>query len=143
MARKTIQQAAANLQQVAGLIGERYTQGINGADWQTPAASQQAETNWGQGVQAAIASGARREGILGVTNQQWRTAAIEKGAAVIGRRITESISKYSQNFGPILIAMNEEANRLPDRTSSATTNVQQRLIPIIHAAQRAAGKPEN
>ena len=142
MAHKTIQDAANNLRQVAGFIGERYTLGINGADWQTPAASQQAEQNWVQGVQRAITDGSRREGILAVSNQAWRTAAIDKGAPIIGTRIVASIAKYTANFGPVLAAMNAEASALPPRVASATQNVTNRLIPIIHAAQRAAGKAE-
>lgn len=139
---KTIQQAVENLRNVASLIGPRYTQGIQNANWQTPAASQEAEQSWGAGVQAAMASGARRNGILEISNQEWQRLSIEKGATVIGQRITQSLEKYQRNFGPILSAMNEEASRLPARTQSATQNVANRLIPIIHAAQRAAGKAE-
>ena len=51
MARpKTIQQAGENLRQVAPLIGARYITGINNADWQGPASSEQAEQNYSTGV---------------------------------------------------------------------------------------------
>lgn len=139
---KTIQQAGENLRMVAQFIGQRYTIGINNADWQGPASSDQAEANYAAGVQAAVASGARREGILNVTNSQWQQAAVSKGSQIIGARITASIDKYMRNFGPILAAMTQEQAQLPPRTVSATQNVQNRLIPIIHAAQRAAGKAE-
>ena len=141
MARaKTIQQAAENLRNVAPLIGARYTIGINNADWQTAASSEQAETNWGTGVQAAIASGSRREGILAVSNQSWQQASVTKGAGVIGQRITDAIPKYSANFGPILQAMTTAQQNLPPRTSSPSQNVTNRLLPIIRAAREAAGK---
>lgn len=140
MARKTIQQAMENLRQVAPLIGARYTQGIQGADWQGPASSDQAEQNYGAGVQRAISDGSRRNGILAVTNQAWQNAAISKGAAVIGARIVDALDKYSRNFGPILTAMNAEAATLPARTASAAQNVTNRLLPIIRAAQIASGK---
>jgi len=141
MARpKTIQQAAENLRSAAPLIGARYTIGINNADWQTAAASDQAEANWGQGVQRAIASGARREGILAVTNQQWQTAAVNKGSQVIGQRIVDAIPKYTQNFGPILTAIGTVSQNLPPRTTSPSQNVTNRLLPVIRAAVEAAGK---
>lgn len=141
MARpKTIQQAAENLRQSAGLIGARYTVGINNADWQTPASSDQAETNYGQGVQRAIADGSRRSGILAVSNQAWQQAAVTKGAGVIGQRIVDALPKYSQNFAPILLAMGTAAQNLPPRTTSASQNVTNRLLPIIRAAMEAAGK---
>lgn len=141
MARpKTIQQATENLRTVAPLIGARYTIGINNADWQGPASSDQAETNWGQGVQRAIADGSRRTGILGVTNQSWQQAATTKGAPVIGQRIVDSLQKYSTNFGPILQAIGAVSQNLPPRTASAQQNVTNRLLPVIRAAMEAAGK---
>mgnify|MGYP005817062143 CR=1 FL=1 len=140
MARKTIAMAAENLRGSTALIGERYRQGINGADWQGPASSDQAEQNWATGVQAAVADGSRRAGILAVTNAQWQTAAIEKGVPNIARGIIAGLDKYQRNFGPILSAMNAEAATLPPRTNSATQNVQTRLLPIIRSAQIAAGK---
>ena len=140
MARKTIAMAAENLRGSTALIGERYRQGINGADWQGPASSDQAEQNWATGVQAAVADGSRRAGILAVTNAQWQTAAIEKGVPNIARGIIAGLQKYQTNFGPILAAMNAEAATLPPRTNSATQNVQTRLLPIIRSAQIAAGK---
>lgn len=140
MANKTIQDAVTNLRQAAPLIQARYTLGINGAEWQTPAASEQAEQNYGSGVQRAIADGSRRTGILAVTNQAWRDAAIRKGASVIGDRIIQSLDKYQRNFGPILTAMNTASAALMPRTTSARANVTNRLLPIIEAAQIAAGK---
>ena len=140
MARKTIQMAAENLRGSTALIGERYRQGITGADWQGPASSDQAEQNWATGVQAAVASGSRRAGIQAVTNAQWQAAAIEKGVPNIARGIIAGLEKYTRNFAPILAAMNAEASTLPARTTSASQNVTARLLPIIRAAQVAAGK---
>ncbi len=141
MARaKTIQQAAENLRSVAPLIGQRYTVGINNADWQGPASSDQAEQNYGAGVQRAIADGSRREGILSVSNQQWQQAATSKGSGVIGQRIVDAIPKYTSNFGPILAAMSTVSANLPPRTASASQNVTNRLLPVIQAAMSAAGK---
>ena len=141
MARpKTIQQAADNLRTVAPLVQARYVQGVTGADWQGPASSDQAESNYADGVQRAVARGARREGIMGVTNQQWQQAAINKGGPRIVGGITESIEKYTRNFGPILAAITSAVAALPPRTTSAQQNVQNRLIPIIRAEKEAAGK---
>ena len=141
MARpKTIQQAGENLRQVAPLIGARYITGINNADWQGPASSEQAEQNYSTGVQRAVADGTRRAGILDVTNQQWQQAAVSKGGGVIGQRIADAVPKSIQNFGPILAAMSQAQANLPPRTTSASQNVTNRLLPIIRSAMEAAGK---
>ena len=140
MARKTIDQAVANLQQVAPFIGQRYTSGVQGADWQGPASSAESETNYAAGVQQAVADGRRIAGINRVSNQQWRDAAVTKGAAVIGQRVIEGLPKYRVNFAPVLQALNNAAAALPPKTASARQNVTNRLLPIIEAAQIAAGK---
>lgn len=140
MARKTIQIAMDNLRSAAPLIGPKYTVGVQGADWQGPASSQQAEVNWQTGVQRAIADGSRLAGIQAVSNASWQQAAIAKGSAVIGQRIVDSLTKYQQNFGPILAAMNNAAAALPPRTTSASQNINNRMIPIVRAAVEAAGK---
>lgn len=143
MARKTVQQASENLRTAAATMGPRYTIGIQGADWQGPASSDQAEQNWGTGVQRAIADGSRRTGILAVSNQQWQQLAVSKGAAVLGQRVIDALDKYQRNFGPVLSAMNQAASLLPPRTASATQNVQQRLLPIIASAKEAVGRTMN
>jgi len=142
MARKTIQQAVENLRQVASanVIGPRYVQGVQGADWQGPASSQQAETNYATGVQAAIADGRRLRGIQGVSNADWRTAAAEKGGPIIGQRIVLALGKYQTKFAPILQAMNAAADSLPPRTTSPSQNITNRLVPIVQAAVQASGK---
>lgn len=140
MARKTIDQAVNNLNQVVGFIGQRYTAGVSVADWQGPASSPEAETNYAVGVQQAVADGRRLAGINRVTNQQWRDASINKGAQVIGQRVQDGLAKYRTNFAPILSAMNSAAANLVPRTASARQNVTNRLLPIIEAAQVAAGK---
>lgn len=143
MARKTVQQAADNLRTASATMGARYAIGIQGADWQTPAASDQAEVNWGTGVQRAMADGSRRTGILAVSNSVWQQLAISKGQAVIGTRVVDALDKYMRKFGPVLTAMNTAAAALPPRTASATQNVQNRLLPIIAAAKGAVGKEMN
>lgn len=144
MARaKTLEQTVENLRASTVLISARYTTGINNAQWQAAAASDQAEQNYGTGVQRAIADGSRRAGIMKVTDAEWRLAAIAKGASVIGARITDALPKYRANFAPILQAMTAAAEALPPRTTSATQNVTARLLPIIAASQTAAGKTPN
>ena len=144
MARpKTIQQEADNLNQVAPLIQNRYTQGIQGAEWQSAAASDQAEANYAEGVQRAVSRGARREGIMGVTNAQWQQAAINKGGPRITSGIQAGIDKYIRNFGPVLQAITAAVAALPPRTTSAQQNVTNRLLPIIKAEKEAVGRQFN
>ena len=139
---RTIQEATDNLRQVAQaqIIGPRYTAGINRADWQGPASSQQAEANYAAGVQAAVAEGRRVAGIRNISNGDWQRLCIQKGSLVIGQRIIDSIDKYTRNFGPILTAMNQAADAHHQRTASPTQHIQNRMVPVVRAAVEAAGK---
>lgn len=139
---KTIQQAVDNLRVTAsgGTIGQRYQQGIEGADWASATNNAQTQANWGTGVQEALANGRYLAGVARVSNQDWRTASISKGVSRIGPGIIASLTKYQTRFAPILSAMNNAAASLPPRTTSATQNVTARLLPIIAAAQQASGK---
>lgn len=144
MARpKTIQQAADNLNQAAPLVQQRYVQGVQGAEWQSAAASDQAEANYAEGVQRAVARGARRDGIMAVTNAQWQQAAINKGGPRIVSGIQGGLEKYIRNFGPVLQAITAAVSALPPRTTSAQQNVTNRLLPIIRAEKEAVGKQFN
>jgi len=137
MAFKTIQQAKENLQRAIPLISERYRQGVESADWQTNAASEQAEQNFAAGVQQAIANKSRQKGIQGVSNQQWREAARVKGANSIGQGIQMGLQRYEQNFAPVLGAMQAAAKALPPRTTDPIANVTARVIPVVQAAVNA------
>lgn len=142
---KTIQQAVENLRAIANtpVISQRYQQGVEAADWATPTQSPAAAANWFAGVTQANADGRYQAGVQRVTNQEWRQMSVQKGAAIIGQRIVASLNKYQARFGPILQAMNTAAAALPPRTSSASQNIQQRLLPVVQAAMQAAGKSFN
>lgn len=139
---RTIAEAAANLEQVAkaNIIGPRYIAGIKKADWQTAAASEQAELNYASGVQAAITDKRRQAGVMAVSNQDWQTAAEMKGGPIISNRVLGGIAKYTRNFGPILEQVNRTVATLPARTTSPSQNIRARMEPVVQAMVEASGK---
>jgi hypothetical protein len=137
---KTIGEARDNLRQAASQIPTRYKTSTARANWAEPAASEQAETNYQSGVQEAISQGKRVKGIQDAGDQKYRQGCADKGAAVIGERITKALPIYERNFSPVLSAMNNAADSAPPRTRDFRTNVTNRLLPVIEAAKQAAGK---
>lgn len=135
MARRSIEVAASHLDQSAGTIGQRFSEGVQTADWQSKAASTESEANFATAMQAAIADRARQRGVERVSNESWRQAAISKGAGIIGARVKASISKYRANFAPVLSAMNQAAESAPPRTLNWQENIQARLFPVVEAAK--------
>jgi hypothetical protein len=140
MVRKTIDIASKNLEQSVAVIPARYSEMIKRADWATPATSDAAQRLWIEKITSPEVQERRLTRLKQVSNTDWQQAAIEKGAPVIGDRIRRAVPKYKERFGPILDAMNTAAERAPPRTADWRTNITNRLIPVVEAAKRAAGK---
>jgi len=131
---RTITQAQENLKASTSQIPARYKAGVQSADWATPAGSEQAEINYSQGVNEAIANKSRQKGVQEAGNTTWRNGAINKGANVIAQRINDSIQKYGQNFQPILSAMNAASDAAPAKTRDPMQNIDNRMKPVVLAA---------
>lgn len=137
---KTIEQARANFDAAAATIPERYKLGVAAAEWQSAAMSDAAEANFNAGISKALAEKSRQKGIRGVSNEEWRKQAIDKGGAVIGTRIRDSLAKWQEKFAPIYQAVQSEVGRLPARTVDPMANIDARLKPVVLAWRKAAGK---
>lgn len=141
MPRANIQQAQANYQNSIAVVPERYEAGVQGADWKTAVSSEQAKRNWADGITAAMQNDSWRRGVEGVSNEAWKNAAATKGRNSIAEGMRMGADKYVRNFQPVLEAMNQAAGTLPPRTSDYRQNITARVLPIVQAAKRAAGKP--
>ena len=111
----------------------KYKAGVQRADWQTPAASEEAEANYGAGVTEAVAAKSRQKGVLNTSNSEWQNKAATDGAAIIGPRMVSSAGKQASNWQPSRSVI--EGMQLPPRTRDAATNVQNRSLPLAVALQ--------
>ena len=137
---KTIENAARNLEQSIAVIPARYAESTGRAEWAAPAVSQQAEDNYQAGLAEATAKDLRRKNISAAGDTAYRKGCADKGSKVIGERIRGALGVYRQAFSPILTAMNTAADAAPAKTRDVLTNIQNRLVPVVQAARRAAGK---
>ena len=137
---KTIQEAGQHLSDAAATIGPRYLAGTARADWEGPASSREAEENYVAGVNEAIAAGSRIAGIRSAGNIKYQKGTAEKGASVIGARVKAARGLYESTFGPVLQAMTAAADAAAGKTRDFRANITNRLIPVVEAARRAAGK---
>ena len=140
MVVKTKEEARANFEASISYIPARYEAGIRKADWAGPAASDQAEKNFADGVGKAIANKSRQKGVAKVSNSAWQDAAVRKGAPIIGERIRLGLDKYVSNFGPIYDRVVAKVGSLPPKTTDFRANINSRLVPIVEEWKRAAGK---
>jgi hypothetical protein len=70
----------------------------------------------------------REKGLAGVSDEDWKKAAVEKGAARIGAGMTAGADKRTKNFEPYRAELS--AMSLESKTADPSTNVDRRVKPI-------------
>ena len=140
MVAKTKEEARANFEAAVAYIPARYIGGVRRADWATPAGSDQAETNYAAGVSNAVAKKTRQTKVRAVSNSEWQTAAINKGAPIIGSRIAGALDKWATKWGPMYDSVVSAVGALPPKVVDFRANINNRLVPTVEAWKRAAGK---
>jgi len=112
-----------------GRVPAAYKDGVAGTtDWQEKAASDDAENLWKIKIDEAAARKARQKAVSAVSNEEWRSAAVNKGSARIGAGMTAAKAKRATKFEPYRSAI--EGLSLPAKTADPAQNVTNRVIPI-------------
>lgn len=140
MPPKTLAEARANFEASTSYIPARYTAGVQKADWLGPAKSDQAEKNYADSVSKAIAKKSRQSAISKISNDDWKNAAVNKGAPIIGARITDALPKWEANFGPMYSTVVSKVAALPPKGTDWRANINSRLVPVVETWRKAAGK---
>lgn len=140
MVMKTKEEAKANFEASIGYIPDRYKAGVNKANWLDPAKSDAAEKNYADGVSKAMAAKTRQKAIASMTNEDWKNAAVEKGAPIIGERIRGALDKWAGNWGPMYDKVQSTVAALPPKTTDWRANINNRLVRTVEAWRKAAGK---
>ena len=134
---KTIQQAKENYVQSISLVGPRYQQGVQQADWASAVKTAQANQNWKDGVSKAAQADRWKQAVDKVSNEEWRAMATSKGANAIQEGMRQGQAKYERNFAVVLTAIKSAVDALPPRTTDVMQNIESRLKPVALAAHRA------
>jgi len=140
MTVKSKEEARANFEAAVAYIPSRYAAGVKRADWATPAGSDAAEANYAAGVSDAVAKKRRQSEVRKVSNSDWQSAAVAKGAPIIGERIRQALGKWASEWGPKYDAVVSKVGTLPARTTDFRANINNRLVPVVEEWKRAAGK---
>lgn len=140
MVLKTREEAKANFEAAIAYIPARYEAGVNKADWLGPARSDQAEKNYADAMSKAVANKSRQKGVSKVSNEEWRSAAVTKGAPIIGERIRGALDKWDAEWGPMYESVKSKVAALPPKTTDWRANINKRLVPVVETWRKAAGK---
>lgn len=140
MVHKTTAEARKNLEDAIGYIPARYEAGVMKADWFGPASSEAAERNYASAVAKAVTDKSRQKAIKKVSNEDWKSGAINKGAPIIGERIRMALGKYETNFGAVYEPVLNTVRALPPRGVDFMANINNRLVPVVKKWKEASGK---
>jgi len=140
MVVKTKEQARANFEAAVTYIPDRYKAGIMVADWLTPAKSDVAERNYADAVSKAVAEKRRQKAIAAMTNDEWKNAAITKGAPIIAERIRAALDTWLRNWGPMYDQVVSVVSTLPPKTLDWRANINNRLVKVVETWKKAAGR---
>jgi hypothetical protein len=125
---KSAAQIADAYNRAIGAVGPAYQAGINAADgWQASAVAGQGLYEEKMRQPETLAR--RATGIAKVSDSEWKSKALNKGAARIGPGMEASKEKRTRNFEPYRSAL--ESVQLPARVSDPVANVQNRVVPIV------------
>lgn len=140
MVLKTKEQARANFEAAVTYIPDRYKAGVAVADWLTPAKSDVAERNYADAISKAVAEKRRQKSIAAMSNDEWKSAAINKGAPIIAERIRAALDTWLRNWGPMYDQVVSTVSALPPKTLDWRANINNRLVKVVETWKKAAGK---
>jgi hypothetical protein len=129
---KPIEDAKANIEAAASVVGGKYARGIDtGKPWKANAESDAAESLYAAATQEAIAARRRQRAISQLSEEDWKGPARQKGAQNIGPAMRMSKDKWAKNTQPYLQAI--ASVNMAERTTDAMSNIDGRLKPIVQA----------
>lgn len=134
---KSASAASSAWESAIGQVPARYQEGVRAAQ-NVIAKSIEAEDIWADAMRAAIDRRARAAGLQGVSDSDWRNAAISKGAQRIGQGMRAAVSEFQSQIAKVLDVLS--GVDLPERTTDVATNVQNRVTPVavgLREAKRA------
>lgn len=91
-----------------GLQGgsQKYTEGVQSPKrpWKESASSDQAEKRYAAGVTRAASQKSRQKAVASMSEEDWRTAAVQVGAANLAAASERAATNYAKNLPTIMSA---------------------------------------
>ena len=130
---KSTEQAMKNWEDGIGRAPTKYAEGVKNATGVIEKAIA-AEDLYAQKMQEAIASGRRAKKLAEVSDEQWKQAALEKGAARIGPGMIAAKEKMRTGIGKVLDVI--RSVQIAPRTADPMANIDNRVKPIAAALHK-------
>lgn len=127
---KSVERAKKNFIAAIPRVSAAYKEGIQGSSgWKEKAIG--AETLYRVRMEEALAAGRRAKALEAVSEEEWKSAAANLGAANIGRGMSAKADKQSKNWAPYRDTL--AGLELPEKTADPMTNVTNRVGGVVKA----------
>lgn len=130
---KGIERTRANWEGAIGSVPGKYADGVRGASNVIEKAIA-AEALYAEKIQAAISKGSRAKGLAKISDEDWRKAALNKGASRIATGMSESKDKFASGMATVLSTI--ESVSIAPRSADPMQNVDNRVKPIVAALHK-------
>ncbi len=127
---KSLDQTQKNWEASHGRVPQAYSDGVRQAK-DVIAKGVAAEALYAQKVQEAISAGRRAKKLSEVSDEQWRQAALDKGAARIATGMAASKQKFNSGMAKVLSTI--QGVTIAPRSADPMANVDGRVKPIVAA----------
>lgn len=120
--------------------GTKYKEGVQAVTEAPNAKAAQAESRYLAGTQEAVASGAYQRGNQAVTLEDWKNAAITKGAARLAGGAQAAVPKMRAAAGPLLAHIESGMSLLQSMPRGTFEENMQRSIAMathMHSFKKA------
>lgn len=134
---KTAAEARDHLRDIIPKIKDRYTASTQRAEWAAAASSEEAESNFNSAMVTVLAAKKRQSRCREVGDSKYRKGCADKGAPVIGARITAALDDYYSNFSKVYAPVLAVVDALPRKGLDAMENIDNRLKPTVRAWQES------
>lgn len=127
---KSLEQTRKAWEDSHGRVPAAYSAGVASAK-DVIAKGVAAEALYAQKVQEAISTGRRAKNLAKISDDDWRKAATEKGAARIATGMAASKEKFATGMSKVLSTI--QGVTIAPRTADPMQNVDNRVKPIVAA----------
>ncbi len=130
---KSLELSMKRWNEARGRVPQNYKDGVAGATNVIEKAIE-AESTWVAAMQEAASRGSRVKGLQGTSTEEWKKAAIDKGATRIGPGMAAAEPKMREGLGKVLSVI--AGVSIPARTTDGMANIDNRLKPIAAALMK-------
>jgi len=130
---KSLEQTQKNWDASHGRVPAAYSDGVKGAR-DVIAKAIAAEDLYATKVQEAVSKRLRAKKLQNVSDEEWRSAALNKGAARIATGMAASKQKFNKGISQVLNTI--QGTTIAPRTADPMANVDGRVKPIVSALHK-------